>query len=61
MYSEEIEGFLRNRNYVVSPEECAELINTNINTQISRVKYYSFQNEYQIDTMDGYVFRFKVQ
>ena len=44
MYSNEIETFLRERNYVVTPEECNLLMDINTNTQITHMKY--IDNEY---------------
>lgn len=60
LYSYEIENYLREHNYSLTAKECAELINIDINSQIVRVRYDPFENDYQIDTSDGYCFRFKV-
>ncbi len=61
MYSSEIEQFLKERNYMVTPEECNILMDVNINTQISHMKYFCANNEYHIDTDDGYNFVFRVK
>ena len=59
MYSSEIETFLKERNYAVTPEECNLLMDINTNTQITHMKY--IDNEYYIYTDDGYSFVFKVK
>ena len=61
MYSSEIENFLKERNYVVTPEECNILMDVNVNTQIAHMKYLCANNEYHIITDDGYSFIFTVK
>lgn len=61
MYSSEIEQFLKERNYVVTPEECNVLMDVNTNTQIKNMKYFCGNNEYHIVTDDGYHFIFYVR
>lgn len=61
MYSSEIEKFLKDRDYVVTPEECNLLMDVNTNTQISRMRYFVDGNEYHIITDDGYFFKFWVK
>ena len=61
MYSSEIETFLKERNYAVTPEECNLLMDINTNTQITNMKYFYKENEYHICTDDGYTFVFKVR
>ena len=61
MYSDEIETFLKERNYVVTSEECNILMDVNTNTQITNMKYFSANNEFVINTNDGYTFRFWVK
>lgn len=61
MYSNEIELFLKERDYVVTPKECSMLMDININTQISHMKYFWANNEYHITTDDGYNFIFRVK
>lgn len=61
MYSSEIETFLKERNYVVTPEECNMLMDVNTNTQITHMRYFCADNEYHISTDDGYNFKFKVK
>ena len=54
MYSSEIESFLQERNYIVTPEECNLLMDVNTNTQITNMKFFCDNNEYHIITEDGY-------
>lgn len=61
MYSWEIESFLKERNYCVTPEECNQIANVNTNAQISNIKYFCYDNEYYMRTEDGYEFRFKIR
>lgn len=61
MYSSEIENFLKERDYVVTPEECNVLMDINTNTQITHMKYFCANNEYHISTDDGYNFIFRVK
>lgn len=61
MYSEEIETFLKERNYEVTIEECNLLMDVNTNTQIKSMKYFCGSNEYHIVTEDGYCFKFRVK
>ena len=61
MYSYEIEKFLQERNYCVTPQECNILMDVNTNTQITNMKYYCANNKYHISTNDGYNFIFTVR
>lgn len=61
MYSNEIEQFLQERNYVLTPEECNLLMDINTNTQITNMKYLVANNKYHISTNDGYNFIFTVK
>ena len=61
MYSAEIETFLKERDYKITPDECSLLMDINTNTQISHMKYFAANNEYHIITEDGYFFRFQVK
>lgn len=61
MYSKEIENFLRERNNVVSPDECKKIIDLTVNTQINNVKYFCFDNRFVVSTDDGYTFVFFMQ
>lgn len=61
MYSSEIEQFLKERNYIVTPDECMKIMNSNESTQIKSIKHYASDGQYQIDTTDGYHFRFYVK
>ena len=61
MYSSEIETFLKERNYVVNPEECNLLMDINQNPQIDHMQYFTADNQYVIFTNDNYCFRFWVK
>lgn len=61
MYSYEIEEYLRERNYTLTPTEILEIINVSINTQIFYISYNSEYNYYEIRTKDGYTFKFGVK
>ena len=61
MYSNEINCFLKERNFVVTPQECALLLDVDTNTQITNIKYFCANNEYHIYTNDGYTFKFWVK
>lgn len=61
MYSYEIEEYLRERNYTLTPNEILEIINVSINTQIFYISYNSEYNYYEIRTRDGYCFKFGVK
>lgn len=60
LYSYEIEDYIKKRNYSLTANECAEIINVGNNPQIARVKYNPFNNEYEINTYDGYYLKFNV-
>ena len=60
MYSVEIENFLKERNYKITPQECNLLMDTNKNTQIKNMQFFCANNEYHIETDDGYYFIFWV-
>lgn len=61
MYSSEIEAFINERNGELTMEECNLLMDVNINTQITNMKYFCGNNEYHIVTDDGYYFKFRVK
>jgi len=61
MYSNEIETFLKERDYVLTPEECNVIMDINTNTQIAHIKFLCTNNEYYISTDDGYTFKFRVK
>ena len=61
MYSTEIEAFLKERNNILTPEECNMIIDVNTNTQIEHIQYSCTDNEYVISTSDGYFFSFTVK
>ena len=61
MYSYEIENYLKERDYWLTPEECNLLMDINTNTQITNMKFFCTDNEYHISTNDGYNFVFHVK
>lgn len=61
MYSTEIEQFLKERNYILTPDECNLLMDVNTNTQITNMKYFCANNEYHISTDDNHYFVFRVK
>lgn len=61
MYSYEIEQYLKERNYILDSESILPVIDLLTNTQITRIKYSSETNEYEIWTHDGYYFKFRVE
>ena len=61
MYSSEIEKFLKERDYLLTPEECNKVMDISRNPQINHMKYFCGDNEYHISTDDGYYFVFKVK
>lgn len=61
MYSYEIEQYLKERNYILDSESVLPVIDLLTNTQITRIKYSSETNEYEIWTHDGYYFKFRVE
>lgn len=61
MYSSEMEQFLKERDYLLTAEECNYLMDVNTNTQIINMKYFCDNNEYHICTDDGYYFVFHVK
>ena len=61
MYSFEIEDYLRQRNYKLKPEECSYIMDIQRSSQICNIKYYPADNDYVIETTDGYKFSFEIK
>lgn len=61
MYSSEIETFLKERKYLLTPQECNLIMNVDVNSQIKSMKYFCDNNEYHVITDDGYYFIFRVK
>lgn len=61
MYSSEIEEFLKERNNVVTAEECNVLMDVNRNPQITHMAFYSADNRFVIRTDDNFTFVFWVK
>lgn len=60
MYSQEIQQLLELRNYLIESKEYLEAFNPSISTQISRLRYNPFNNDYECWTNDNYYWKFKV-
>lgn len=60
MFSWEIENFIKERDYKLTPEECNLIMDVNKNPQITHMKYICANNEYHVSTDDGYNFKFTV-
>ena len=60
MYSEEIDQFLRDRNYRLTCEEYGEL-NPQKNPQISRLYYDTGTNLFHLYAYDGYEWTFYIK
>lgn len=58
MYSHEISAVLEGKNRVISSTEYSEIVDNS--PQISRVKYNTYTNRFEIWTKDSYYFDFKV-
>ena len=60
MYSYEIKQFLADRNNVITKEDYYSLTNVHENPQIKSIKYNTFEDKYELETDDGYYFKFSV-
>ena len=60
MYSEEIDSFLRARNFILNRDEYMELTPQK-NPQISRLSYNTAENSFHLYTYDGYEWKFYVR
>lgn len=61
MYTWEIEQFLRERNHVLTTEECKYILDIKNNPQINGVKYCQDDGYYRIVTDEGVNFSFRVK
>ena len=61
MYSWEIDGYLRSRNWELTKNEYIYVSDIKENPQISRIKFEPFNNNFYMETKDGYnwIFRLK--
>ena len=61
MYSWEIDDYLRSRNWKLTKNEYIYVSDIKINPQISRIKFEPFNNNFYMETKDGYnwIFRLK--
>lgn len=58
MYSYEIYNYLKEKNYYLNSEEVQYITNISIHTQICRISYNNEFNYYEMQTKDGYYFKF---
>lgn len=58
MYSHEIEQILKNQNYNIDSETYVNICDTS--TQISKAKYNSYNDKYELWTSDNYYWKFSV-
>lgn len=60
MYSHEIQRTLENYNYNLPASKYDEVCNPNNNPQISRLKYESFGNYFEMWTNDNHYWKFNI-
>ena len=60
MYSFEIKQFLADRNNTITKEDYYSLTNVRENPQVKGIKYNTFEDKYELETDDGYYFKFSV-
>ena len=58
MYSWEIDRFLRDKNFCLSPDEYQKIVTES--PQINHIKYEPNANDFVISTDDNYTWRFKI-
>lgn len=58
MYSHEIEQILKNQNYNIDSETYVNICDTS--AQISKAKYNSYNDKYELWTSDNYYWKFSV-
>lgn len=61
VYSWEIDMYIREKKYVLTPKEGSEIMNMRENPQIVRIKYMDSDGSYSVETNDGYYFMFQVK
>lgn len=59
MYSQELENFIKSRNYVLGGDDLSKVISPLENPQINRITYHPENNSYSISTSDNFFFNFK--
>ena len=59
MYSEEIEGLLKIKNYIIDSKEYFKIVKTS--PQIDHIKYNPFEDNIEMYTTDNYKFKVKVK
>ena len=59
MYPHEMIEFIKNRNFELSQEELLQVINVNVNTHLTHVKYNPYSNSYEMWDRYGNYYYFK--
>ena len=59
MYSQELEYFIKSRNYILGGDDLSRVINPIESPQINRITYHPENSSYTISTNDNYYFNFK--
>ena len=60
MYSYEIKQFLADKNNIITKEDYYSLTDIRETPQIKSIKYNTFEDKYELETDDGYYFKFSV-
>lgn len=61
MFSHEIDNFLRIRNWCLTPSEYLNITDFSQHSQLNRVTYNPFQDNYTISTKDGWNWIIKIK
>lgn len=61
MYSNELDEYMRKRNWVLTKEEYLYVTDLNQHIQISRITYNSFEDSFTIYTKDGFSWTIRVK
>ena len=61
MFSHEIKQFLAERDNIINKEDYYYLTDIRENPQIKSIKYNTFEDKYELETDDGYYFKFSVR
>lgn len=61
MHSQEIDSYLRNKNWKLKPNEYVNIINVNSCPELDHIAYNSQNNDYNIWTKNGYAWTIKIE
>lgn len=61
MYPHEMMDYLQSKKYELNKEELLEVINVNINTHLTHVKYSPYSNSYEMWDRYGNFYNFRVK